>query len=308
MLMDKPFRTIEEQLEILSSRGVAVGPGAESALKREGYYSIVNGYKDLYINREKSTQEGHDVFDAGTTFDDIYRLFSFDRALRQTLFQYFAKAEAALKTQCAYNFSEAYQGESEPYMNAENYSSTEDQQHVKWLITDFEIALGRHPKKKPKLKAYLDHYRTNHDEVPLWVLLRYMTLGQTFKFYCYQPESMQNRIAKGFSELFADSHSEKIRVTPKRLRIAYDHIKDFRNICAHEERLYCARVSPGKDVSVANVLPDLRLVLPREDGVQAATDIINLLLGIGNEMKEDYFLQLLGLMGFGNIQEVMDAK
>ena len=47
--MDKPFKTIGEQLEILASRGVTITPDAEEALLREGYYSIVNGYKDLYL-------------------------------------------------------------------------------------------------------------------------------------------------------------------------------------------------------------------------------------------------------------------
>ena len=63
-----------------------------------------------------------------------------------------------------------------------------------------------------------------------------MTLGQTFKFYCYQTESMRNKIAKGFAVLYELSYGEKINVSPRRLTQAYDHIKDFRNICAHEER------------------------------------------------------------------------
>lgn len=306
--MDKPFKTIEEQLDILQSRGVSVGPGDDQILSREGYYSVVNGYKDLYIDRTKSATEGHDVFDKGTSFEDIYRLFSFDRNLRQTLFQYFAKAEATLKTQCAFNYSEQHQQESEPYLDIANYNPGEDQKRVKWLIDDFEVALGRNPRKKPKPKAYLDHYKNNHDEVPLWVLLRYMTLGQTFKFYCYQTESMRNRIAKGFAELYSASYGERKMISQKRLRKAYDHIKDFRNICAHEERLYCARVSPGHNVPVVDVLPDLRLVLSREDALQLTTDMVTLLLDIGNEMKGPYFLKLMTSMGFGNIQELMDVR
>lgn len=306
--MDKPFKTIEEQLGILQSRGVSVEPGDDQILSREGYYSVVNGYKDLYIDHAKSAAEGHDVFDEGTSFGDIYRLFCFDRSLRQTLFQYFAKAEATLKTQCAFNYSERHRQESEPYLDIANYNPGEDQKRVKWLIEDFEVALGRNPRKKPKPKAYLDHYKNNHDEVPLWVLLRYMTLGQTFKFYCYQTESMRNRIAKGFAELYSASYGEKKMISQKRLRKAYDHIKDFRNICAHEERLYCARVSPGHNVPVVDVLPDLRLVLPREDALQLTTDMVTLLLDIGNEMKGSYFLKLMTSMGFGNIQELMDVR
>ena len=199
--MDKPFKTIEEQIEILESRGMRTDEYTALALMREGYYSIINGYKDLFIDREATAAEGHDVYRAGTTFKEVHRLFTFDRDLRLTMFRYFSIAEAALKTACAYSFSEKHAGEFEPYLDKGNYR--QDRKHSKWiddLILDFNTALGRNPKKKPKRKAYLEHYRSNHDEVPLWVLLRYMTLGQSFKFFEFQDESMRNDIAKHFSQ------------------------------------------------------------------------------------------------------------
>lgn len=296
--MDKPFKTIDEQLEILASRGVTITPDAEEALLREGYYSIVNGYKDLYLNYEKSAKEGHDVFDEGTSFDDIYGLFRFDRKLRQTLFSYFAKAEATLKTQCAYNYSEMHQNETEPYLNPNNYDPKENKKHVDWLITDFKIALGRHPKKKPKPKAYMEHYRRNHDEVPLWVLLRYMTLGQTFKFYCFQNESVRNSIAREFAELYRQSYGSHLRLSPRRLRLAFDHIKDFRNICAHGEQLYCARISPSRDVTISRAFSDLKLVLSKHDFSRLQDHFADLLYQAASQFDRPHFAKLLISMGF----------
>ena len=43
--MDKPFKTIEEQVELLEARGVATDDDTPEVLLREGYYSVVNGYK-----------------------------------------------------------------------------------------------------------------------------------------------------------------------------------------------------------------------------------------------------------------------
>ena len=40
----------DEQLRILRSRGMAVDAGAGHVLRREGYYPIVNGYKDLFLD------------------------------------------------------------------------------------------------------------------------------------------------------------------------------------------------------------------------------------------------------------------
>lgn len=98
-----------------------VDESARDILLREGYYSIINGYKDLFIDKEQTTKAGEDRYKVGTTFDEVYRLFEFDRNLRLIMFRYFSIAEATLKTACAYNFSELHDGEKETYLNAANY-------------------------------------------------------------------------------------------------------------------------------------------------------------------------------------------
>lgn len=307
--MDKPFKTIEEQIEILESRGMRTDGDTALALMREGYYSIVNGYKDLFIDREATAAEDHDVYRTGTTFKEVHRLFTFDRDLRLTMFRYFSIAEAALKTACAYRFSEKHAGEFEPYLNKGNYR--QDRKHSKWiddLILDFNTALGRNPKKKPKRKAYLEHYRSNHDEVPLWVLLRYMTLGQSFKFFEFQDESMRNEIAKHFSETYEETHLKPVRIDPRRLRLAFDHVKDFRNICAHEERLYCARVSPAKDVTIADAISDLGLLLPKEEDLRMVREVVTLILGIANDLNVVALPDLLESMGIGAIEDAFYVR
>ena len=47
--MDKPFKTIEEQVELLEARGVATDDCTPEVLLREGYYSVVNGYKEPWV-------------------------------------------------------------------------------------------------------------------------------------------------------------------------------------------------------------------------------------------------------------------
>lgn len=301
--MDKPFKSIDEQIAILDSRGVETDSDTAAALMREGYYSIVNGYKDPFIDRDASAIAGEDTYKAGTSFNEIKRLFDFDRDLRHTMFKYFSIAEATLKTACAYNFSKRHSSEHEPYLKKENYRS--ERKYSDWidvLIGDFEVALGRNPKKKPKKKEYLVHYRLNHDEVPIWVLIRYLTLGQTFKFFDFQDEPMRNAIARSFSDLYSETHEREIRIHDRDLRLAYDHIKDFRNICAHDERLYCARVSPSKDVSISGVIADLGMVLPKEDHSDMIGEVLGLLVGMTNDVSTASPREILELMGITSIE------
>lgn len=113
--MDKPFKSITEQIAILESRGLKCDNDTRLVLEREGYYPVVNGYKDLFLDQRDGS--GQEVFVKGTKFSDIYRLFEFDRTLRLLMFEYFNKAEAVLKTVCSYRFAMAHKDNPEAYLD-----------------------------------------------------------------------------------------------------------------------------------------------------------------------------------------------
>ena len=218
----------------------------------------------------------------------------FDRELRMLFFKYFAIAEEALKTTSAYCFSEAHIGEKEPYLDASNYDTSPNQ--IGLLLSDFNTALGRKPHRKPKRKLYLEHYSKNHDEVPIWVLMKCLTLGQAFKFYCFQPESIRN------------DHEKPIRISPRRLRLAYDHIKDFRNICAHDERFYCAKTSPSHDIAVTDVVNDMQLVLSKNTYVELLAQYAAMLLKLSNSLGPDVLKKVLKEMKVESIYSAFSVN
>lgn len=80
--MGKPFLTVEQRIDLLEARGVKTDATTVSILLREGYYSVVNGYKEPFIDKRASAADGDDRFKEGTAFSDTYELFSFDRKLR----------------------------------------------------------------------------------------------------------------------------------------------------------------------------------------------------------------------------------
>lgn len=93
--MDKPFKSIDEQIAILEGRGLECDNNTRLVLEREGYYPVINGYKDLFLDQRGDSC--HELFVKGTKFSDIYRLFEFDRTLRLLMFEYFNKAKQFLK-------------------------------------------------------------------------------------------------------------------------------------------------------------------------------------------------------------------
>lgn len=303
--MDKPFRTIAEQIEILEGRGVATDASTKHVLEREGYYSVVNGYKELFVDKEATQRAGHDVFRAGTAFSDLYRLYRFDRDLRMTMLRYFAMAEATLKTVCAYHFALEHQDQLFAYTDASNYrEEPEYRKRIERLVRSFDIALGRDPRKPPKRKDYMEHYLAHHDEVPVWVVLRYMNLGEAFKFFEFQKAKTRNEIARAFSALYAESHSVPVKLHDRKLRLIYDHVKDFRNICAHDERLFCARVAPSKDIALAGVMDDLGLILPKSHNLRLVREVVDHLLKVVNDIGEEYLPVLMRKMGIKSLDRL----
>lgn len=119
-MSDKPFLTIDEQVRLLEFLGLDVDEDTGPTLMREGYYSIVNGYKDPFLDIDKSGGAGEDRYLEGTSFLDLYTLFTFDRELRSLTFRYLILAEAKIKTVVAYAFSNAHRA-SEAYLLQSNY-------------------------------------------------------------------------------------------------------------------------------------------------------------------------------------------
>lgn len=100
-MADKSYKSYRQQLTILRSRGMIIGKGSQGArvmriLERENYYNIINGYKDLFL-ASKSTANTDEVYKTGTTFNEVYALYNFDRELRNIYLKYLLKLEDGVK-------------------------------------------------------------------------------------------------------------------------------------------------------------------------------------------------------------------
>lgn len=77
----KPFRTVEQQIAILESRGVSFQDEgyAASFLLRENYYAVVNGYKDALIDKQETNLAKEDRYVRGTDFRHFELMYEFDK-------------------------------------------------------------------------------------------------------------------------------------------------------------------------------------------------------------------------------------
>lgn len=259
--MEKPFLTIEKQVELLESRGVTTDEDTPRILLAEGYYSIVNGYKAPFLDEEATRAAGEDRYLKGTRFSDLYALFSFDRELRETTFHYLIRIEAMVKTVCSHTFSEAHRGYAD-YLDQSNFS--DESEYASLGLENHADDLG---KLIGKLRSRSDrserepivHYRNDYGGVPLWVLTNDLTFGIMEHFFNLMKPKEQRDVCKRICEVTGRLGSKSLGYfSPLEARACLDTLVKARNICAHDERLYCARIGDRKRDTYATIQKRMR--------------------------------------------------
>ena len=146
-MADKLYKSYRQQLDILRSRGMVIDKGSQASriiriLERENYYNVINGYKDLFL-ASKATATTDEVYKTGTTFDEVYALYNFDRELRNIYLKYLFKLENTFKTIIAHEFSAKYGHDN--YLRIENFDNSTERNissSIK-LIGDIQQEIAR---------------------------------------------------------------------------------------------------------------------------------------------------------------------
>ena len=110
------------------------------------------------------------------------------------------------------------------YQNAlnYNYTITDNQRPINELIQILTTQINNAEKF-----SYVDHQAKQHNNIPLWVLIKTITFGKVSKMYSLQQDCIKSSIAKEFP-----------LVKENELGIMLDVLSRYRNVCAHNERLF----------------------------------------------------------------------
>jgi len=100
----KVFKTLDEQINILKEKGLIINDEAytKEVLLRENYFFIM-GYRHVFLKKDASRK-----FIDGTTFDEVYSLFVFDRMFRNIIFKNILIVENNYKSIFSYILSKNY--------------------------------------------------------------------------------------------------------------------------------------------------------------------------------------------------------
>ena len=214
----KIFKTIDEQLEILRSKGLVINDydKASEVLLRENYF-FLNGYRSPFLIN------GTKRFIDGTTFEELYALFTFDRYFRNIIFKNILIVENNYKSIYSYVLSKKYGYKEKDYLNANNFNRSKDKARQ---IND----LIRKLKRQIRINGYqhqaTSHYINNYGYIPMWVGVKVISFGLMSELFTILKDEDKDEIASYYN-VDADSFESYLSI-----------LSNYRNLCAHEDILY----------------------------------------------------------------------
>lgn len=205
-------KTFNEQVKLIRDRGLVIGSESRVKiyLKHISYYHL-----SAYF---KSFQKG-DKFNDGVTFEDVIRLYEFDKKLRLLLFDVLERIEKAFKCSVVYNLSIKYNNpfwyaDKKIYLNEHRFNEC-----VSPILDSIKVS------REVSVKHFYKKYKKT-EFPPSWIALEVVTFGGCVKLCKQLNRSEQNLFSRSFGldRLFFLNWMHGLSM--------------IRNICAHHSRLW----------------------------------------------------------------------
>ena len=220
----KPHLSISQQVSLLQQRGlVADAALLATRLQNVGYYRF-SAYLHPFRTRNQQGVIGDD-FVSGTTLDNVWTHYLFDRKLRFMMMDAIERVEVALRSRIAYYHTA---GQS-PFAYANSTYFPEWKGYMQGLDR-VRIQRNRHGNIVQTGKDSVDHffntYGDKHDYLPLWMAVGELEFGTIVYFYSHSDKNIRKAIAR---EWKIDTASLYTWLTSLRV---------LRNDCAHHARIW----------------------------------------------------------------------
>lgn len=217
--MNKEFKTLDEQIAIMEHKGMIIENRdfAKDVLLRENYF-FLNGYRHLFLKSELDRK-----FIPGTTFEELYSLFLFDRGFRNIIFKNLLVIENNIKSIISYQLSKKYGYKENDYLKPKNFTSAPEKSRQ---VQDLIKKMKRQVRVNASQHSATSHYVNNYGYIPLWILVKVLSFGIVGELYSILKRDDQQQIA--------DIYHLDIETLTTYLPI----LANYRNLCAHEDIVF----------------------------------------------------------------------
>lgn len=271
-MTNKTFRTLDEQIDILRSKGLVIKDDEKTRqiLFRENYF-FISGYRHLF-----TIKGNKDIYLEGTTFEELYATFVFDRRIRNTFFKNILIVENNIKSIMSYQLSKKYGVKEKEYLEPSNFSS--DSMQIR-QVHDVLRKVKRQIRINGSKHTATYHYINNYGYIPLWILVKVLSFGIMSEFFDILKYEDKEEIAKPYG----------IDISTMAVYLAL--LSNFRNVCAHEDILY--------DHRTQRVIPDTiyheSLNIPKDldEYIFGKNDLFSLVIILKQMLSKEEFNEMI---------------
>ena len=191
----KEYKNNEELIEYLISKNVIVNDKklALKNIEKYSYYSIINGYKAVFKDKNNNYKEN-------TSFEEIFALYEFDKNIKAIFLKYTLEIEVVIKSLMANTLAEEYGVED--YLKLENLDENANEDLINDFIEKIEKEIDDNYIKHPAIK----HYKDTYNFVPPFVLTKILTFGAISRYYSLLKQSDRQKISKYFKNFISISN------------------------------------------------------------------------------------------------------
>ena len=271
-MKNKIFRTLDEQVEILKAKDLIIEDEekAKKILLKENYF-FINGYRHLLMKNFKDKK-----FIKGSTFDELYSIFNFDRHIRNICFKNVLIIENNIKSIISYQLSKKYGFQEKNYLNPSNY--TDDplkERQVRDVLNKTRKQLAFNGKKHTATM----HYMTNYGYIPMWILVKVLSFGLMAEFYCILKTEEKKAIAEVYGIKYQD------------MEVFLYLLANFRNLCAHEDILYDHRTQ--RSIPDNEIHKKLQIEKQEDEYIYGKNDLFALIIIFKYMLEPEEFREMI---------------
>jgi abortive infection bacteriophage resistance protein len=268
MKNNKEFKKLDEQIEILRNKGLTINDSnyAADVLFRENYF-FLNGYRHLFM--KSSTNR---TYIPGTTFEELYSLFLFDRSFRNILFKNILNIENNLKSIISYHLSLRYGYHEKDYLNRKNFTNNQEKNKQ---VNDVIRKMKRQIKSNAESHSATMHYVNSYGYIPMWVLVKVLSFGIIGELYSILKKEDQINIADVYN---LDSETLNNYLTL---------LSNYRNLCAHEDILFENKTQ--RNIADTKYHRMLKIPITNEEYIYGKNDVFALIIVMKQMLKNTEF-------------------
>lgn len=218
-MANKVFKNLDEQIIILKEKGIIIRDEvyAKEVLLRENYFFIM-GYRHIFLKHDTTRK-----FKDGTTFEELYSLFVFDRMFRNIIFKNILIVENNYKSIFSYTMSKNYGYRERDYLDSKNFDNDKSKQRQ---INDLVRKVKRQFRINGKNHMATNHYMENYGYIPLWIGIKVISFGLMSEMFSILKREDKEAIANVY------------RLDSEEMEIYLPILANYRNLCAHEDVVF----------------------------------------------------------------------